>query len=119
MNRMNKRQKFIASCGNPYYDKFATREEVKEARLLARGRYWLEYLQFNCPESEEDFITFCAYSPTGKRSFFDFGMRHPCSQTQLASWKKEAGRCARLWCKGKYKEAEKLDYMRCQKQNWL
>jgi hypothetical protein len=102
---MNKRQKFIASCCNPYYDGFATKTEVKKAKLLARGKFWLEDLQFGCPADEEDHDTFCAYSSSGKRYYFCFDWFSWGTKKQKARWKREAQQAARLWCKGKYKEA--------------
>ena len=59
---MTNRQKFIASCSNPYYENFATREEVKEAKQLARGKYW----------NDDEMYQYVAFSPGGKRYFFDY-----------------------------------------------
>lgn len=60
---MTKRQKYIASCLNPYYKNFATREEVKEAKYLARGKYW----------HEKDDGKYCSFSPGGLREYFYYG----------------------------------------------
>lgn len=106
--RMSKRQKFIASCCNPLYGGFASRIEVKEAKFAARGKYWVEDLTFGCDSKSEDHDTFCAFSPTGRRGFFPFGWESPATQKQKDRWKKEARQAARLWCKGKYKEAIKI-----------
>lgn len=100
---MNKRQRYIASCALPSY--CFSKQEIKEAKLLARGKYWLEDLQFGCPASEEDHDTFCAYSPTGKKYYFCFDWFSWSTKKQQDRWKKEARVAARLWCKGKYKEA--------------
>jgi len=110
MSRMNKKQRFIASCSNPYFNNFASKKEVKLAKKLARGKYWIEYLQFGRPKSEEDFENFCAYSPSGKRYFFCFNWFSGANNKQRLRWKKEARKAARLWCKGKYKEALKIHY---------
>lgn len=103
--KMSKRQKFIASCCNPYYVGFASKEEVIKAKLLARGKYWLEDLQYGCPADEEDHDTFCAYSLTGKRYFFTFDWFSWGTTKQKVRWKKEARQAASLWCKGQYKKA--------------
>lgn len=83
---MNNRQRFIAGCINPYYENFASKEEVRLAKQLARGRYW------NDPEYSQ----YCAYSTTGKRMFFEYD----------DSIKLQSRKAARLWSKGKYKEAQ-------------
>jgi hypothetical protein len=103
--KMNKRQKFIASCANPYYGGFATKEEVKKAKLLARGKYWIEDLQFGCPQNEEDHNCFFAFSPTGRRYYFEFDWFSWGTKKQKARWKNEARRACRHWCKGEYKKA--------------
>lgn len=102
---MSKRQKFIASCCQPLYGGLSTRAEVKKVKLMARGKYWVEDLQFGCPASEEEHDTFCAYSPTGKRYFFHFDWSSAGTKKQKVKWKNEARQAARLWCKGKYKDA--------------
>lgn len=105
--KMNKKQRYIAACVNPYYNRFASKSEVKEAKLLARGKYWLEDSQFGC-SGEEDYDTFCAYSPTGKRYYFCFDWYYPATKKQQDRWKKEVRQAARLWSKGKCKEALQL-----------
>ena len=102
---MSKREKFIASCCNPYYGGLASREEVKQAKFLARGKYWVEDLQFGCSAKDEDHDTFCAYSPSGKRYFFHFDWFSPATNKQKIRWKKEARAAAIHWCSGHYKQA--------------
>lgn len=57
---MTKRQKYIASCGNPYYNGFATKNEVKLAKRLARGKYWYDV----------DYEEYVSFSPKGYRKYF-------------------------------------------------
>lgn len=82
---MNSRQRFIASCINPYYNNFASREEVQLARKLARGRYW----------NESNHGSYCSYTPCGIRTFF-----HYDDNIKLI-----AKKAARLWAKGKCEES--------------
>lgn len=106
--RMSKRQRFIASCARPLFGGFSTREEVKQVKLMARGKYWVEDLNFGSSPDSEDHDTFCAYSPTGRRVFFHFEWYSGASKKQRVKWKKSARQASRLWCKGLYKEAIKV-----------
>lgn len=108
--RMTKKQRFIADCCNPYYGKFATKKEVKQAKLLARGKYWIVYLNFGTNQSSEDFNMFCAYSKTGKRRYFEFDWYLPKhSKNFKKKIKSKMRKVCRLWCNCKYKEALKLE----------
>ena len=104
---MNTRQKFIASCSNPYYENFATREEVKEAKQLAKGKYW----------HESGDAHYCSFSPGGIRRFFAYdGTFHNNSELQNNVYgflnklrQSKAKRCAKLWSIGFCKEAKLLE----------
>ena len=85
---MTRRQKFIAGCINPHYGKFATREEVKIAKRLAKQKYWIE----------DDYSQYVSYSPTGLRMFFEYDDKI----------KSIARKAARLWANGKYKESKSI-----------
>ena len=87
---MNNRQKFIASCCNPYYGNFATREEVKEAKQLARGKYW----------NDDEMYQYVAFSPGGKRYFFAYD--------DYDNSKSIAKKSASLWAKGKCAKAKDI-----------
>jgi hypothetical protein len=97
--RLSEKQKFICSCMVPTADGFATRAEVKAAKLLARGHYW----------DEPEWTNFVAYSPTGKRMFFQYDWYSWATPKLHQEWKRIARKCARLWAHGKYKEAIDLD----------
>ena len=85
---MNKRQKYIAACVNPFFQNFATREEVEIAKDLAKGRYW----------DEPDYCTYCSFSPKGKRTFYEYS-----DDSKLIAKKSAA-----LWAKGECDKANKL-----------
>lgn len=93
---MNKRQKAIATNRHPLCREkdFASREEVKSVKLLARRHQW----------HESDSNQFVAYSPSGRRRFFRY---HPYDN-ELA--KKLAQKAARLWAKGQYKRAKEVEH---------
>lgn len=76
---MNKRQKFIASCTNPYFGNYSTKTEVKLAKKLARGKYW----------NDEDFGIYVSFSPSGEQEDFHYD----------DSSKNIAKKAARLWAK--------------------
>lgn len=100
---MTKRQKYIASCSNPYYANYATAEEVRAAKKLARGKFWFD----------KDFGHYCSFSPGGLRHFFGYGeTNHKDSGLQnnvfdfLNKIKKlKAKRAAELWAAGFCKHA--------------
>jgi len=101
--RLSSRQKFIAAASNPTYKGFASREEVKEAKMLARGHYW----------DEREFEQFCAYSPSGKREFFEYVWFSWGTKAQHKRWKNEARLVARLWTKGRYGECQRMVDLSC------
>lgn len=94
--KLTKRQKFIAAAGKPTYGGFATKEEVRQVKLWARGHYW---------DEGEDFEQFCSYSPTGRRYYFAYSMFSWGTKKQFVRWKKEAREAAKMWAAGKYKES--------------
>jgi hypothetical protein len=98
--RLTKRQKFIAAATVPTYGGLASREEVRQIKLLARGHYW---------DEGEDFLQFCAFSPSGKRQYFEYEWYSWGTTKQKKRWKTEAAKAARLWARGKCKEALELD----------
>lgn len=87
---MTERQKYIAAAINPTYNGFATKKEVKDAKLLARGHYW----------NEVEFYQFCAYSPTGRREFFGYLFYSWTTPDKMKEWKREARKAAKLWALG-------------------
>lgn len=88
MKRLTNRQKFIASACLPTYGGFSTWDEVREAKLLARGKYW----------NDEAYAEFISFSPNGEREYFGYD----------DEWKFDVKKCARLWAKGKKKVAREL-----------
>ena len=99
--KLNNRQKFIASCCDPYYNKFATKAEVKAAKKLARGHYWYD----------ANFEEYVAFSPTGIRSYFIHELYSWAPWNRKKKWKELARLAAREWAKGNYnnsRDAEKL-----------
>lgn len=101
--KLTKRQKFIASCMVPTYGGFSNVIEIKETKLQAWGKYWID----------TDYQEYVAYSPSGRRQFFTYEF----SSSEHWKTKKKrralARKAANLWAKGKYKEARKCDEM-----NW-
>jgi len=93
--KLSKRQKFIASCIDPYYNKFATKAEVKVAKKLACGHYW--YLP--------DFGEYVSFSPAGIRNFFVHELYSWAPWNRKKKWKELARKSAREWAKGKYSNA--------------
>ena len=93
--RLTNREKEIVSATYPCYGRFATKEEVKAAKLKARGHYW----------HDPEFHQFCAMSPNGKREYFDY-CHHPnekdyktcCSKGEFNY--QEMRKAARNWAKG-------------------
>jgi len=90
--KLNKRQKFIASCCNPYYNKFATKVEVKAAKKLARGHYWYD----------ADYEEYASFSPTGMKKFFTINIYSWAPWNRKKKWKELARKAAREWAKGDY-----------------
>jgi hypothetical protein len=90
---LTKRQKFIAAAAVPTYGGFASRQEVRETKLLARGHYW---------DEGEDYTQYCAYSPTGRREYFAYDWFSWGTNKQKARWKQRAKQAAKLWAQGKY-----------------
>lgn len=85
--KMTKRNKLIAASMFPNIEHNASGEEIREAKLLARGKYW-----------RLDDCSFVAFSPSGRRQYFD------CDPV----FAKGLVKFARLWAKGKTREANKL-----------
>ena len=83
--QLTKRMKFLASCVNPTFGKFSTWDEVRKAKLAARGRYWID----------RDYDEYVTFTPSGKRKFFDYDNDS----------EKGVRKCAVLWAKGKRKAA--------------
>ena len=94
-----KRQKIMASHLVPTYGGLSTRKEVKATKLLVRGHYWYD----------EDYEEYVAFSPTGKRYFFEVNMFSPAPKGLRLHWKKLGCKAAKLWAKGKYKEAIEIN----------
>lgn len=105
--KWNNRAKLIASAGNPLYNDFASRAEVKEAKLLARGHYWENTW---AQDGERDFTEFVAFSPSGMRYYFEFNWFSWGTKRQRIRWKKEARAAARLWARGRIEQARDLAY---------
>lgn len=105
MMKWNNRAKLIASAGDPLYGGFATRDEVRRAKLLARGRYWDNTWS---QDGEKDFTEFVSFGPNGRRRFFEYDWFNPSTKKQKERWKKEVRSAARLWAAGKYDEADSL-----------
>jgi hypothetical protein len=102
-SRLSNREKFIASSTNPFYRGFAKREEVKSAKLKARGKYWYD----------KDFEEFVSFSLTGRRQYFVSHIWHDGSsrkkmQSFQKEWKRICKKAAVLWCKGQYSESAYL-----------
>lgn len=93
--RLTKKQKQIVSACNPRYDNFASVNEIKSAKLLARGHYW----------RDNEIDNYVSVSPTGRREFFEYNLCGPTSQKNIKYWLIMAKKSARLWALGKYKMA--------------
>ncbi len=93
---LNKRQKFIVSCCDPTYGRFATKKEIKACYLKARGHYWYD------PEYYE----VVAISPLGVKKCFQTDLYGRAPWNRKKKWRQLASKAARLWCKGKKKESE-------------
>ena len=92
---MTNRQKFIAGCinpYNPYSGKFATKVEVKQAKQLAKGKYW----------HDVDNMQYVAFSPGGKRNYFEYD--------ESDNTKSIAKKSAALWSKARCSEAIEMYY---------
>jgi hypothetical protein len=106
-NNLTKRQKFIASALCPFADGDVTRVELNKAKALARGKYWYD----------SDFESWVAFSPGGKRQFFDLAVTYYSSnsvpdfilQIHNNYQKCLAKECAKLWAAGKCAQAQKLE----------
>ena len=107
MKKLTRRQKFLVSCTNPYYNGFASKSEVKNAKLLARGSYWYN----------KDFEEWAAFSPGGKRYYFSLachvsrskGIPDFILKIHYNYQKRLAKECAKLWACGKCSEAINLE----------
>jgi len=95
---MSKKFKLIASALNPKFNGFANSKEIKEAKKIARGKFW----------KLTDFEQFCAYSLSGRRYFFEYEWFSWGTKIQKNRWMRESRRVCRLWCKNKYKDAMKI-----------
>lgn len=95
---MTKRQKHIVSCINPYYNGFATKNEVKKFKRIARGKYWYD----------SDNYEYVSISPGGKRNYFQWEWYGSAKPKLKKRWKSIAKQCAILWSKGKCAKAVKL-----------
>ena len=99
--KLTRREKYLASCCNPYYEGFSKREEVKAAKLKARGKYWYD----------SEFDQFIAFSPNGKRMRFDVEVWLSSSKNKKrmnsfqTEWKRICRKVAFLWAKGKYNQS--------------
>lgn len=102
--RLTNREKFISSCINPYFDNFATKVEVRAAKLKARGRFWYD----------SEFEEFVSFSPTGRREFFSVSLWYNSDtpeqemNTYYKEWKRIARKAALLWSQGNYKKSNNL-----------
>jgi hypothetical protein len=110
-NNLTKWQKFIASALRPFADGNVTRSELNKAKALARGKYWYD----------SEFESWVAFSPGGKRQFFDLGATYYYSaqvpdfilQIHNNYQKCLAKECAKLWSAGKCAQAQKLEAAIC------
>lgn len=98
--KLSKRQKFIASCMVPTYGGFATKQEIKKVKLMARGHCWYD------PEYEQ----IVAYSSSGRRRFFEVDLYSWAPWNRKKKWKQLAYKAARLWCQGKIKLSEEVEH---------
>ena len=102
--KLTKREKTVCSCTNPYYEGFATKKEVKLAKLKARGKYW-----YDC-----HFDQFVSFSPNGKRQYFDVEIWGSSDEPKGRmrsfnnEWKRICRKVAALWAKGKCKHSLQL-----------
>ncbi len=96
--KLTKRQKLISSCSHPLSGGFSTRSEVKEAKQLVKGHYWID----------RDQQEYYAVSPTGRHTIIPYVWYSWASIKIKKEWLVLARKCARLWAKGKYKESNKL-----------
>jgi len=97
--KLTTRQKYLASCVNPYYKGFSTPKEVREAKELAKGKFWYD----------SDNMEYWAVSLTGRRYGFGhnfiFKPLTKKNQKRNQECKEIVRKAARLWIKNKYQEA--------------
>ncbi len=96
---MNKREKHIASCMKPTFGAFATLEEIKKVKRLARGHYWYD----------SDWEEYVSFSPNGRRKFFTTYWYSFASWQLKRKWKSLAKLAAKNWARGNYKKARELE----------
>lgn len=97
MKRLTKRQKELAGeykIRTSFVKwKKSSKEEVREAKSLARGHYW--YSKYNC--------YFVSYSTSGRVRWFDTYIT--TKNVNRYSTFLKIKFAAKLWCKGNYKKS--------------
>lgn len=96
--RLSIKQKRIASYLLPKYGGFASDKEIKQAKELAKGKFWL-YPDYQ--DGEPVYEEYVAFSPKGVRKFFEYDLYRPMPPKTLYMLKALMRKAAYYWAKGK------------------
>lgn len=102
---MTKREQYIAAVvGNKDLEYtggfiYETNQEIKDIKDKAKGKYW-----FVGDWADR----FCAYSPSGKRKYFEYFMFDWQTKEQTLMYKRIAKKAAKLWAQGNEAESRRL-----------